>query len=41
MAEIAQVLGVAVNTVSRDWRMARAWLFDRLRSPSASPLHPA
>ena len=38
MAEIAEVLGVALNTVSRDWRMARAWLFDRLRPPSANPL---
>jgi RNA polymerase sigma factor (TIGR02999 family) len=25
-AEIAEVLGVAVNTVYRDWRLAEAWL---------------
>jgi RNA polymerase sigma factor (sigma-70 family) len=29
--EAAEVLGVSVATVKRDWTMARAWLFDRLR----------
>jgi RNA polymerase sigma-70 factor (ECF subfamily) len=29
-AEIASVLGVSEPTVVRDWRHARAWLFDRL-----------
>jgi len=28
--EIASVLGVSEPTVGRDWRVARAWLFDRL-----------
>ena len=34
-SEVAAVLGVSEPTVVRDWRIARAWLFDRLR-PSAS-----
>ncbi|HUE03123.1 MAG TPA: sigma-70 family RNA polymerase sigma factor [Bryobacteraceae bacterium] len=37
-AEIATVLGISEPTVVRDWRVARAWLFDRLQSlkdPSA------
>jgi RNA polymerase sigma factor (TIGR02999 family) len=34
--EIAQVLGVSVQTVQRDWRFARAWLGSELgASPSA------
>lgn len=28
--ETAQVLGVSVDTVKRDWRMAKAWLFGEL-----------
>ncbi len=28
--EVATVLGVSEATVVRDWRIARAWLFDRL-----------
>lgn len=32
-AEIAAVLGVSEPTVVRDWRFARAWLFDRLQPP--------
>jgi RNA polymerase sigma factor (TIGR02999 family) len=32
--EIAAVLGVSEPTVTRDWRMARAWLFARLQSSS-------
>ncbi len=28
--EAAEVLGVSVSTVKRDWRMARAWLTDKL-----------
>jgi RNA polymerase sigma factor (TIGR02999 family) len=35
-AEIAAVLGISEPTVVRDWRVARAWLFDRLRSPKNS-----
>jgi RNA polymerase sigma-70 factor, ECF subfamily len=30
-AEIAIVLGISEPTVIRDWRVARAWLFDRLQ----------
>jgi len=30
-AEIAQVLGISVATVKRDWEFARAWLFRRMR----------
>lgn len=29
--EIARVLGISEPTVVRDWRVARAWLFDRLK----------
>ncbi len=31
-AEIASVLGISEPTLVRDWRVARAWLYDRLRS---------
>jgi RNA polymerase sigma factor (TIGR02999 family) len=34
--EVAAVLGVSEPTVVRDWRVARAWLLDRLRPPSAA-----
>jgi RNA polymerase sigma factor (sigma-70 family) len=30
--EIASALGISEPTVVRDWRLARAWLFDRLGS---------
>jgi RNA polymerase sigma factor (TIGR02999 family) len=30
-SETAAALGVSEDTVMRDWRCARAWLFDRLR----------
>jgi len=29
--EIAELLGVSLSTVERRWRVARAWLFQRLR----------
>lgn len=29
--ETAEVLGVSLETAKRDWRMARAWLYSRLR----------
>jgi RNA polymerase sigma factor (TIGR02999 family) len=37
--EIAEVLGVAVRTVRRDWQMAKAWLYGELngRSPVDTP----
>jgi len=31
-AEVAEILGVSEPTVVRAWRVARAWLFDRLQS---------
>jgi RNA polymerase sigma factor (TIGR02999 family) len=30
--EIAEVLGVSIITVKRDWKVARAWLVGRLQS---------
>jgi RNA polymerase sigma-70 factor, ECF subfamily len=33
-AEIAEVLGVDERTVKRDWQVARAWMFNRLRGGS-------
>jgi RNA polymerase sigma factor (TIGR02999 family) len=35
--EVADVLGVSVITVKRDWKVARAWLIDQLPSRSGSP----
>jgi RNA polymerase sigma factor (TIGR02999 family) len=31
LEETAEVLGVSASTVSREWKMARAWLFRRVR----------
>lgn len=31
IAEVAKALGVSERTVSREWQVARAWLFDRLQ----------
>ena len=40
-AEIAAVVGISEPTVVRAWRVARAWLFDRLRKPeNGSPTVP-
>lgn|SRR5690606_22440454 len=33
-ADVAELLGVSESTVLRDWRIARAWLASRLRTPS-------
>jgi RNA polymerase sigma-70 factor (ECF subfamily) len=30
--EIAEVLGVSDSTVKREWRIAKAWLFERLKA---------
>ncbi len=30
MEEIADLLGVSIGTVERDWRTARAWLYRQL-----------
>jgi DNA-directed RNA polymerase specialized sigma24 family protein len=36
--ETAEVLGVSVRTVKREWSMARAWLFAELsREPRSIP----
>lgn len=32
--ETAEVLGISVNTVMRDWNMARAWLYQELSKES-------
>jgi RNA polymerase sigma factor (TIGR02999 family) len=34
--EIADVLGVSVSTVQRDWNVARAWLYQRLAGATKS-----
>jgi len=34
-AEVAMVLDISEPTVVRDWRVARAWLYDRLRAANA------
>jgi RNA polymerase sigma-70 factor, ECF subfamily len=31
--ETAEFLGVSANTVTRDWELARAWLFKRIEGP--------
>jgi RNA polymerase sigma factor (sigma-70 family) len=31
--ETAEVLGISVRTVHREWDLARAWLFRELRGP--------
>ena len=32
--QVSEVLGISEDTVMRDWRSARVWLFDRLtRNP--------
>jgi RNA polymerase sigma factor (TIGR02999 family) len=35
--ETADVLGVSQETVTRDWRMAKAWLFRELSRSAAAP----
>jgi RNA polymerase sigma factor (TIGR02999 family) len=37
VAETAELLGLAEVTVTRDWKMARAWLKGRLRHVSEAP----
>lgn len=38
IAEIAQLRGVNVRTVARDWKIARAWLFRELTSSDTRPI---
>jgi hypothetical protein len=33
MDQVALALGVTDRTARRDWRFARAWLFDALKAP--------
>jgi RNA polymerase sigma factor (TIGR02999 family) len=35
--EVARVLGISLITVKRDWKVARAWLVNRLRSKARQP----
>jgi RNA polymerase sigma factor (TIGR02999 family) len=35
-AEIAEVLGISLTTLKRDWNLAKAWLHRQLAGPSAS-----
>jgi RNA polymerase sigma-70 factor, ECF subfamily len=35
--EVAEALGVSLITVKRDWKVARAWLVNRLRSKARQP----
>ena len=30
--EIAELMGISNSTIKREWRMAKAWLFDRLKN---------
>jgi len=38
--EVAEVLKVHTNTVTRDWNMARAWLYKELSAAEAEPKGP-
>lgn len=40
LEELAEQLGVSQETVSRDWRRARAWLYDALQSEAANGAFP-
>ena len=35
--EIAEVLGISTATVEREWKFARAWLFNALKAQDAAP----
>jgi RNA polymerase sigma factor (TIGR02999 family) len=37
LEEVAEVLGVSMGTVRRDWSLAKAWLYRELRSPGDHP----
>ena len=36
--EIGEILGVSVRTVKRDWRLAKAWLYQQIRRSPRSPV---
>ena len=36
-SEAAEALGLSIATVKRDWKFARAWLFDQLTRPPCAP----
>jgi len=40
LEELAEQLGVSQETVSRDWRRARAWLYDALQTKAANGAFP-
>jgi RNA polymerase sigma-70 factor, ECF subfamily len=35
--QTAEVLEISAETVMRDWKVARAWLFGQLNPPAAAP----
>ncbi len=37
--ETAEVLGISMRTVHREWDLARTWLFRELRGPAAPPVN--
>ena len=37
--ETAEVLGISLRTIHREWDLARAWLFRELRGPSRDSTH--
>jgi RNA polymerase sigma factor (TIGR02999 family) len=37
LEETAEILEVSVETVKRDWKMARAWLYAQLAGPDRVP----
>src|SRR5262249_39608961 len=41
LAELAEQLGVSQETVSRDWRRARAWLYSALQTKAANDACPS
>ena len=34
--EIAEILGISVRTVERDWIRAKSWLYNHMNSPAAA-----
>ena len=41
MEETAEVMGISVQTVRRDWEFARVWLARAMHSTEANPERPA
>ncbi len=38
MGQVAELLGLSVATIERDWRVARAWLYRALRKGDTAPI---